>query len=71
MIEWESAACLSVGSLPFFAESKGVSYAAAKRVCAGCPVAAPCLELGMDTDVGMYGGATPMERRRIRKARAA
>jgi WhiB family redox-sensing transcriptional regulator len=46
---------------------KAVQYA--KSICAGCPVKADCLEHFLDQPVGIYGGTTPNERYRLRKAR--
>ena len=45
----------------------------AKRVCAQCPVAEPCLEFAVETrqDAGVWGGRTEEERRTLRRRRAA
>ena len=50
--------------------------AAAKRICAACPVRAQCLQYalsGADTwrgiTTGIWGGTTPRERSRLRQAR--
>lgn len=44
--------------------------AAAKAVCVGCPVIDPCLEWAIRyREVGVWGGTTDSERRRIIKAR--
>lgn len=44
--------------------------AAAKAVCADCPVATACLEWALDAlPVGIAGGATSAERRRMRATR--
>ena len=52
--------------------------AAAKRICATCPVRAQCLEYalsGADTwrgiTTGIWGGTTPRERSQLRQARKA
>jgi WhiB family transcriptional regulator, redox-sensing transcriptional regulator len=44
----------------------------AKRVCAGCPVRAVCLDWALTTgqDVGIWGGTVPDERRAMRAQRA-
>jgi WhiB family transcriptional regulator, redox-sensing transcriptional regulator len=44
----------------------------AKRVCAGCPVRAVCLDWALTTgqDVGVWGGTVPDERRAMRAQRA-
>ena len=46
---------------------------AAKRICYRCTVRTACLAFGLTTQEGIWGGATPGERRAIRKhpARAA
>jgi WhiB family redox-sensing transcriptional regulator len=45
--------------------------AMAKAVCAGCPVARECLEWALREGeaAGIWGGATPEERRTIRTGR--
>jgi len=46
--------------------------AAAKAVCAGCPVRAECLEWALEVlPDGIAGGMTPQERRRERRRRRA
>ncbi len=47
--------------------------AAAKAVCARCPVREPCLEFALLThqDAGVWGGTSEDERRAIRRAQAA
>ena len=49
----------------------GVDYSAARRICAGCPVAADCLEhaLAVPEQGGMWGGLDPDERRLLRRRR--
>ena len=44
---------------------------AAKRVCAGCPVREPCLEMALATgdQHAILGGTTPAERVRLRRQR--
>jgi WhiB family redox-sensing transcriptional regulator len=43
----------------------------AKKICAGCPVAAQCLvaalEINVTDDHGVLGGTTPLERRKLRR----
>lgn len=52
-------------------ESDAVRYA--KRVCGRCDVTAQCLEWAISTGetVGIYGGLTPKERRRVVRERRA
>jgi WhiB family transcriptional regulator, redox-sensing transcriptional regulator len=73
--DWrDHAACLRLDPDLFFPVStSGASLTdieAARRVCQGCPVAAPCLrwalELGQVS--GIWGGTTEEERRTLRRA---
>jgi len=54
-----------------FFPSDGVGVDAARKVCADCPVKAPCLEYALTyrIDHGVWGGASERERRRILRAR--
>jgi WhiB family redox-sensing transcriptional regulator len=54
-----------------FFPSDGVGVDIARRICADCPVKAPCLEYAMDNhiDHGVWGGTSERERRRIARAR--
>lgn len=69
---WAQAACGEVDPELFFVE-RGRSSAPAKRICAGCPVRLPCLELALSAagsyadDHGIYGGLTPRERLALRR----
>jgi WhiB family redox-sensing transcriptional regulator len=49
----------------------GVGVEVARRICATCPVQAPCLEyaLANGIDHGVWGGASERERRRIARRR--
>jgi len=69
----EEAACYGMPVdvfVPGTAESRS-SYALALRVCGDCPVQVECLEHALETrePYGVWGGATPSQRERIRKAR--
>jgi WhiB family redox-sensing transcriptional regulator len=75
---WTSfAACRQPDVDPewFFPVSEGGparrEVAAAKSVCARCPVARECLDWALQTGepAGVWGGATPEERRTMRAAR--
>lgn len=48
---------------------RGHSVKVAKEFCNGCPVKVECLLYALENDeeFGIWGGATPDERRRIRK----
>jgi WhiB family redox-sensing transcriptional regulator len=54
-----------------FFPSDGVGVEIAKRICATCPVSAPCLEYALDhrIDHGVWGGTSERQRRRILKQR--
>lgn len=69
---WELRAnCLGVSPALFFPE-RGQSTTEAKRVCAGCEVRDPCLEAALERGekVGIWGGLSEKERRKVRRARA-
>ena len=61
------AACRGAGPGIFFLE-RGKSADAAKAICANCTVVEPCLAYAHDTKQadGVYGGLSPVERRRAR-----
>jgi WhiB family redox-sensing transcriptional regulator len=79
-VSWEaSAACAGESTVTFFpsfdvgmgAPAKNAAKTArAKAVCARCPVRDECLAHALETDVahGIWGGLTPDERKRIRRA---
>lgn len=51
---------------------RGENVRPAKRVCAECPVQAVCLEYALTFDaVGIWGGTSEKERRRILRERCA
>ncbi|HSH31715.1 MAG TPA: WhiB family transcriptional regulator [Candidatus Saccharimonadales bacterium] len=54
-----------------FFPSDGVGVEIARRICAGCPVKALCLEYALEQRIkdGVWGGASERERRRILKRR--
>ena len=54
-----------------FFPSDGVGVEKARKICAGCPVADPCLEYALEhrIDHGVWGGCSERERRRILKRR--
>lgn len=67
----DDALCAQVDTEMFFPE-KGGSTREAKSICARCPVAADCLDYALafpnSHDYDIYGGTSPKERRRLRKA---
>jgi WhiB family redox-sensing transcriptional regulator len=54
-----------------FFPSDGVGVEVARKICATCPVQAPCLEYALRNriDHGVWGGASERERRRILRQR--
>ena len=56
-----------------FFPSDGVGVDVARKICADCPVKAPCLEYAIRNrvDHGVWGGCSERERRRIIKRRRA
>lgn len=73
MGDWvEQAACAGVDPDLFFPD-RGASRAAARRVCAGCPVRAECLEYALEAGekFGVWGGTSEKERRAMRRQRLA
>lgn len=64
-----NAACAYVDADLWFPEVGG-SVRDAKAICAGCPVAALCLEYAVANKerFGIWGGQSEMDRRRTRNA---
>jgi WhiB family redox-sensing transcriptional regulator len=62
--------CRDIPPSMFF-PSDGVGVDVARRICAECPVQAPCLEYALveRIDHGVWGGASERERRRILRQR--
>ena len=74
--DWRAAsACLTADPDLFFPVAVGTAasrqVAQALRICAGCPVRQQCLDFAMRTrePVGIWGGTTPEQRIRERRAR--
>lgn len=69
--EWhKDAACRNVPNPDIFFPERGASIAAARRLCATCPVQAECLEDALEHNLeGLWGNTTERERRPLRKAR--
>ena len=74
--DWtEFAACRGSGADLFFPEAKGneanLHAAAAREVCAGCPVRETCLDYALraDEEFGVWGGMSVKEREAERKRR--
>lgn len=74
--DWmERAACRRVGVADFFAApGQQEARERAKELCRGCGVREDCLSYSLEFPVnffGIWGGATPEQRRQLRKAREA
>lgn len=71
MDSWrEAAACADDSTIDFFVDPHDVTAtAAARALCATCPVAGDCLTWSIETNQneGIWGGHTPIERRSIRR----
>ena len=67
---WQvQAACTGQAEL-FFSETRKSVARKAKEVCAKCPVQRECLEYAIAEDeIGIWGGKTTNERRKIRRKR--
>lgn len=71
-LSWQKyAACLEADPEIFFPE-RGYSSAAAKAICATCPVVAECLEYALAThqQYGIWGATSDRERRKLRRQSA-
>lgn len=69
--DWfDLAACSGVDTDVFFPNSEDLAgIAAAKGVCASCPVREDCLAFAVETNQteGIWGGLTARQRRRLRR----
>jgi WhiB family transcriptional regulator, redox-sensing transcriptional regulator len=66
------AACRGRSDVNFF-PTRGESIRVARSLCSGCAVCAECLEYALthDRTVGVWGGMTERERKRVRRERLA
>lgn len=67
---WAEAACRSMDPNMFIPEGRGeglLAYAITRPICDTCPVKQPCLQFALvnGEEYGMWGGATPQERREL------
>lgn len=62
------AACQGHDTDLWFAEDRTGSYREARAICCSCAVRAECLQWALDTrtDHGLFGGLSPLERKRLR-----
>ena len=65
---YDAAACQGLGWQDFFDADE---LAAGRQICASCPVRLRCLQFAINNNVtsGIWGGLTPLERRRSRLPR--
>lgn len=65
--------CREIGVELFFPEEEGSGtdiYKFSRKICGNCVVKNECLEWAVRHEAhGMWGGTTPMERRKIRRQR--
>lgn len=56
----------------FFPSGSNPNYERARKICATCPLKAPCLQYALETDQkwGMWGGLSPEERTALRRRMA-
>jgi len=68
----DQAACRGTDTEIFY-PANAEEEAEALSICATCPVRAQCLEYAIHNreTYGIWGGATPEQRRRMRRERAA
>lgn len=67
---YKTAACLDPSiDINWFWPERGDGTSQAKAVCATCPVVTECLNYGINEIHGIWGGTSPMERRRLRRIR--
>jgi hypothetical protein len=52
-------------------QNQPIIYAAARAICARCPVAADCAEAGDCEEYGMWGGTSGTQRRDAKRRRSA
>jgi WhiB family redox-sensing transcriptional regulator len=73
--DWrEQGLCRSVDPAAFYPDDDdAVAIAAAQAMCARCPVQNNCLEhaLANRERIGIWGGLTPAQRRRLLRRRTA
>jgi len=54
-------------STPGQSVMRNMATETAREICLRCPVMAKCLEVGMFEDFGIWGGATPEQRRKLKR----
>jgi len=71
--DWRKEALCAESDPELFSPSTGESADAAKKICASCDVRAQCLAYALENDErsGIWGGLSPLERRRLRSKASA
>ena len=66
MFNFNDIACKDVDTNLFFSELKS-KIEKAKTICNSCPVKSECLEFALNDGIefGIFGGATPHERKQL------
>ena len=59
----DQAACRGMDTDLFYPTQNGLREY--REICSGCPVRSQCLEFGLREPLGIWGGASARERRRI------
>ena len=75
-LAWQrEAACRGLGlndSQTIFFPSRGESVEDARAICGRCPVAAACLDFALEHHcIGVWGGTTERQRRKMRRGPSA
>lgn len=74
MTDWDQAACLNADPDAFVPDSSEGVWGP-KMVCARCPIKQDCREFGLSvpigTHMGVYGGLSQQERRKIKRGELA
>lgn len=69
---WDGALCREVGDPDLWFPEKGGPANSARAVCNVCPLREKCLDWAIaNNEVGIWGGTSERQRRKLAKARAA
>ena len=71
-LSWQDRAACQGQDTRLWIPDNGVTFTAAQKICAGCPVRVECLEYALAVEAkrrcdrhGIWGGLTPDERRQL------
>jgi WhiB family redox-sensing transcriptional regulator len=64
----DGALCTQFDPAAWFPDGQGASNHEAKKICSSCDVKAECLTYALEhhEEFGVWGGTSPLERRRMR-----